>query len=737
MTQKRLKAVERSKKIRLIQHPVKKSLEKTEELRTAAVVEIGPGSKPQVRQLRPLISEEQDFIRNERVVCALDFRYWLERYHHILHWEDQSYQLMTPNVAQDIVLDVIGEMEERKVAVKLQTLKARQLGITTLMGAIIEHRTMFYPNTKSIVGSATPEKSGKMVKMQEDSWDRMPWWLMPQMTVRKAGEMIEFGELGSNLSIRHGAQKGTDVGRGETPTIAHLSEIVDWANPEQDINAGLLFAMHPSQSMLIVLESTAGYIGDWWHKEWEYNKAHLGDLSLPPRLYPLFLPWFIGRDIYPTEAELRDNPIPSGWVPAELTRQHAKRAAEYVRNSPLLRKHLGLEWAMPLEQQWYWEYTRNYFKEIGELNVFLREMPANDVEAFNSKYSSVFDAEVIEHYSLAANPPERIYALDGPLDEIRPELKPDVRQIDKNLKPLVIKVGPQRDYTLYPLKKDGYPSSMNPEGKIFMWELPQDECTYGLGVDTSKGIGQDSSVICALRKATMDKVARQVCEFAHSHVSANDLPPWVHAIASLYKVKREGELYQPKLVIETNNGGDATQLAMKKLGWVNYHNWIRLDKKVLDESKANFHGFVMVEWARDLVVGGALKALKDYMIDIESPWLIREMATLEKNEEKARIEAGGKEAHDDRFMAFGMVLASLHALNWGSLKSPFGKSRVSELEEKIQLTEEIPVYAVQAQRKNWTEVAQKVLEGEDIPAEWREEGYGEGEWQDIAPIYRP
>lgn len=722
-----LKAKGRSVRIQRLE--VSQSMEWQERLKSAVKVEEGSGGKPQYTTLRSLTRIEQEFIRSERMLCMYDFRYWL-RYHKILSWDGQKYVQMVPNTAQKIVLDLIAEHEEKEHAIKLQILKARQLGITTLMEAIAEHRTMFYPNTRAIVGSATPEKSAKMVMMVEGSWDLMPWWLMPQMTVRKTGEYIEFGELGSNLSIRHGAQKGTDVGRGETPNFAHLSEIVEWGQPQMDIDAGLLMAMHPNPMMFLALESTAGFINDWWHQQWKDNKAHLGNLSLPPRMYPIFLPWFIGREIYPTETELRQHPVPKDWKPSALTSQHSRRAEEYVRDTGLLRHHMGESWKMPVEQQWYWEYTRDYFKRVNELNIFLREMPANDVEAFNSKYSSVFDAEVVEHYSLASRRPERVFALGGP--DIRPELQPDRREIDVNLKPLTI----DKKWQLLPLKLDGYPSMINPEGKIFVWELPKDNQNYGLGVDTAKGIGQDSSVIEVIRKATVDLVPRQVCEFAHSYISANDLFPWTNAIARLYSVKHaiEGgfEIKQPKLAIETNNGGDATQLAMRKAGWYNFHQWIRYDKKIINESKANFLGFVMVEWARDIVVGGLIKALKDNLIDIDSPWFLEEMSQMEKNEEKRRIEAGNG-SHDDRFMALGMVLASLHALDWTTIRSPFGRSRVEEMQVE-GLPEEEEKFVEQPKRASFAELALKGFKAEEeVQLPWKEGGYGEGEWQDTAP----
>lgn len=83
---------------------------------------------------------------SERILCRWDFEYFMTRYHHISPWESGQWVRMQPNIAQRIILDVMAEHEEQKLSIDLQSLKARQLGITTLSEAIIEHRVLFHPN---------------------------------------------------------------------------------------------------------------------------------------------------------------------------------------------------------------------------------------------------------------------------------------------------------------------------------------------------------------------------------------------------------------------------------------------------------------------------------------------------------------------------------------------------------------------------------------------------------------
>jgi hypothetical protein len=56
------------------------------------------------------------------------------------------------------------------------------------------------------------------------------------------------------------------LGRGETPTVAHGSEIASYLYPEKSIEAALGKAMHETIWMLKILEGTAEGRDDWLHK---------------------------------------------------------------------------------------------------------------------------------------------------------------------------------------------------------------------------------------------------------------------------------------------------------------------------------------------------------------------------------------------------------------------------------------------------------------------------------------
>jgi len=607
---------------------------------------------------RPLSGEEEEWVVNERSLCKLDFRYWSSSYAYIMHYSENRLVKFNPNIAQNIVLEVWGQIEEQGREIAMQQGKARQLGVSTETELAVTHRVQFYRHVNALVASSDPDKSFKMSQMMERCWENQPWWLMPRQTKYVAGNLIEFGELDSGVSIQHGSQM-TGIGRGDTPTVVHLSELCEFNNPEQLVDASLLRAMHESPWMFLVLESTALGRKNWWHKVWEYSKQYYQ--SGMARFYPMFLPWFVGSDIYPTKTWLHSHPIPKEWEPAQLTLHHAERAKNYVKTDPTLKKFIGETWEMPLEQMWWWEVNRQEYAAKKELAQFYSETPADDLEMFQSTNVSAFDTDTLTTYRENTRHPLAVFGFIGRADQIPYRMQPDKRDMDPNLPPINIRSRwntSQEPFEcqLAPLKF--YPTS-DPHGKLLLWEFPEENELYGLGVDTGDGIGLDRSVLEVLRKGTLERADAIVAEYCSPYINAFDLWAICMAVGTLYSPRFEGTRRQAKIVVDCLKNGEATQWELRKRGWSNFHVWQRYDNKKIRQGQSNKLGWFANSWARSMMMDYAIKALRDDQVDIFSKHFVDEMADLERDEFKQSLKAvfGG---HDDRFVAFGMVFISLH-----------------------------------------------------------------------------
>lgn len=612
-----------------------------------------------------LTPEELRWIKNERLLCSIDFLYWATRYAYIVGWEDQLIRF-NPNLPQRMILELMADMDEKGFTVLLQVLKARQEGVTTLSELILLWRTIFHQYSNVLVASSRPDKSAAMVEKMNIAYINMPSWLAPPIKTQNKGEYVGFDTIHSRIHIRHGAQL-SGLGRGDTYSAFHLSEVAEFANADKDIDAALLKAFHHSPGKIGILEGTGEGRSGWWYDEWNANVEDYPQGESP--ICPVFLPYYALRDIYPTVTWSKEHP--TSWrddsdIP-DIVKEHARNAEEYVQSGQniLLTKELGPHWHMPLEQMWFWWLERKRALRKKKLNIFYQEMCSTDKEAFQNPNASIFPIEITESFRSAARMPWGVYGIKAPQAEIPVELQARSLDIDPNIKPIDIHAnwnptGASHDYRLVPLLHRGA-APFSPNGKIIIYEPPKTGEVYVLGTDISNGLGKDFSVIEGLKKGNEFHNDLQAFEFASQHISASVLWPFNLALGTLYSVPRQGMKRQSLQVIEGNLNGELVYNELKKRGWREFHNWVRTDRKRIIEAKANRQLWYTTSWSRPLLWDMLLDALNNGWLDINSPWFIDDMADLELYEETNKIAAAtGK--HDDRLMALGIALYSAHIL---------------------------------------------------------------------------
>ena len=631
------------------------------------------------RQTRKLTFDEIAFIENEQIVCTHDFLYFSTRYAKIIDYEKRLV-LFQPNDAQRIILDIWAENEEHRWAIMMLQLKARQLGMSTLTELAVMHRLQFSSEVDALVASSTPEKSKKMAKMMRTAWDHMPWWLMPRATAIQDGLPVEFRETHASLEISAG-NKFSGMGRGSTPGVFHGSEICEWPNPREDIDGSLINAIHETADVFFIIESTALGRGNWFHDKWKFSKKNwMKDGS---KLCPIFLPFFVGRDIYPDAGWLLKHPIPANWIPADRLITLSNRCEDEAHKNDRIRKYLGEHWVMPKEMLWWYERTEAEYRQTEQLNQFRAECCSNDLEAFQSTTHSAFSADVIEVVRDRVRVPVGVYKLvgrRGSEEDIPQLLRPTAAEEDRTQPRIPIRCAWGRfegNYELVPVKYQG-DSSMSPMGLIFIYQHPKQGYLYGYGCDTAEGIGQDRSVLEFVRKDTLTEPDVQVCEFASDFVSGLELWPWCMALGTYFSPEGPDGRQQALSSIEVRFGGDALQYELRKRGWANFLIWPRvLDSKKIDMARANKLGFVTNTWSRPNMINILLTWINRSRILINSQFFIDEMEAFEQDEDTQKLKAGFGE-HDDRVMALGFCLFAFHVHEVYSSKISLADMRESE-----------------------------------------------------------
>lgn len=620
---------------------------------------------------------EVNWMLNERLLSMSDAAYALTRYCWIKS-EQNVIQRFYFRVAQKIIFDIIADLEDIGGSIELIILKARQLGISTVWELLFVLRIIFSYGANAILASADQQKSGLMQKMMLDCYDLMPWWYKPTYTRRVESDkgMLVFGQLKSGVSVQHGAQM-SGIARGTTPTLYHLSEVASFTNPVEQIDKAIFKCVHSSPAVLGGLESSGEGDKGWFPDTWRYSKENWPQRK--SRLCPKFLPWFVGKDLYPTLYWSKLHPVPYNWKPLPDTREHVAKCQLYVSQEESLRKYLGKDWKMPIEQQYFWEIGYEEAKYKGEEGGWLQEMAADDEESLQKSAESVFGNQTIYEIQSRRTKEYRVYGISGAAVEDRHE--PPIEDIDYDSERIPVVYRNRKDqefrWDFLPLKfGQGFTGededelkTIDPTGKLFIYHPPTPGVDYALGVDTCAGKGQDSTVISVWTIGKAGDPDVQCAEFSSCYVSHVESYAFCTAIAAHYGIhlnKLPVPKQEPLCIVEQVAAvGDVAQHQMKvSFGYRRFPGFVRLDQKKVITKKAVKQGWFTYSWSRPILIDGFVNYAQNLWIEINSPWLIDEMRHFEVHVTKSGKEKFEHEddEHDDRIFAaaMGTVVPHLH-----------------------------------------------------------------------------
>jgi hypothetical protein len=614
-----------------------------------------PGEKPEDFKMEKW---ESDWIRNELLMCGCSFEYWFYRYFFLKDW---SGYIRRPDrtIAHQMALDIFREIDGQNRPIVAMFQKARQLGVSTLIEAIIIWIFLFRKGSTCVISSAEEDKSIKLSEMVWRCLDNLPIWMEPPLSGTDRSRGPEWDARDSAISIQHGSMK-KGIGRGETPVAAHLSECAWYPDPVGTMESAIFRAMHENPRSFQVLESTARKKGDWWHKTWLYNRE--SESEGKNKYVCIFLPWYVGTDLYPTKDWIVNHPIPLGWKPSENTKKQAINSALYVNSTPLLMKYMGKGWKMPREQQWYYEFEYEQAARSDEtLKSFMAEMCSDEREGFQSKRWSVYSQEVLDRIESGLADKWVDYAVTGsgisPRFSMKDYQSPSAKRI-----PIVATDinGNLLEWKLIPLKE----TPVDEEFQFYMrvWETPRPGYRYTVAVDISGGVGLDATVIDVLRIGKDYEPDVQVAQLYSKYISSPEVPPFVHAIGLWYGQHMSPvaeALVCPETQVAT---GDPTSFQLSEAGYTNFFYMDRYDMRRSPGHKAQRRGWATNAWSRPLMLE-TLKMSVDYgWVVINSVITHEELANQEADEtDSGRTKydhADGE--HDDTIFSLGIAIFCSH-----------------------------------------------------------------------------
>lgn len=321
----------------------------------------------------------------QRLRCRYDFEYWCAvccRIKDKITGRDIPFVLNRPQRWLAAVLEA-----DRRAGrpLRLILLKARQWGGSTLVQTYMAWiQSCHCRNWHSIICSQVKDTStgirGMYTKLLENYPERLwdgdePPRFRPY---ERSSNVREIAGRGCRVTVS--SIENQDSVRGADFAMAHLTEVAFWRSTPSHTPADLVRAVCSSIALvpcsLIVMESTANGVGNYFHSEWKRCEAGAGDKRA------VFVPWY-EIDIYRL-APVDERALVESLTPYELELFHDRGCTLDSIN-------------------WY----RHKLREFPCHEKMMAEFPTTAAEAFTATGAGVFGTRHIERLRAGCREPER------------------------------------------------------------------------------------------------------------------------------------------------------------------------------------------------------------------------------------------------------------------------------------------------------------------------------------------
>jgi hypothetical protein len=515
------------------------------------------------------------------------------------------------NRAQVIVNAKIAAQRRATGRVRVIILKARQLGMSTLIAARNFRRVQLTQNIEALIIADEKKRGHKLFQIYERFDKHLPTELKPMKRFTQKHTHLVYDNptegsplpgLGSQLFVE--TAKDAAAGRASTIQLLHVSELAFWDHPE-DVWLSLVQAV-PDDDSEIIIESTANGVGDFFHAMWELAEA--GENGY----LPIFLPWWIHEEYT----------LP---VTPEETEEILATEDPYEQ----MCMEVGFEYEgevhklTPEQLAWRRRKIREAFQ--GDERLFRQEYPATPDEAFLAAGAGFFDEDKLNAYRRVALKAKR--------------------------------------YTLIDDKKGGVGMVPAEKGYLRVWKDPDPDGFYVIFADTATG-RQVSARDYGASELTYERGGRDFSSAdvydvrSRSYVAQlhGRMAPEVFAkdlfrLGYLYTSQKEGlTIRKPALMgVERNHSSGETVLRKLKddLKYPNlyYHRQI---------NRRNNRVTIMLGWITNLetrmpMLDELAQVIRDETIEYPNPDGIREMFSFVRGEDGRPAAQDG--AHDDRVIS--------------------------------------------------------------------------------------
>ena len=307
-----------------------------------------------------------------RLRCRYDFEFWCATCAYIKPKRGFKPVLCVLNEGQRSVVEVLENDRAAGLPLRAVVLKARQWGCSTLVQLYIAWiQTCVSTGVNGVICAHLKNTSATLRGMYTRLLSNYPadmWQGDEKPELRNFEGSTDIKRIaGRDCTIMLCSCVSPDAVRGSDLSLAHLSEVAFWRNSPavvpEDVAQAVYGTVDLQEGTMVVMESTANGVGNFFHREWLRSKSTGSSRAI-------FVPW----------CELSAN-----------SRQPADRG-EFIKSMDDKEKELfaaGLTLG-----QLYWRRCKRL--EMDSEERFNAEFPLMDTDAFVSTECNVFDSALIE-----------------------------------------------------------------------------------------------------------------------------------------------------------------------------------------------------------------------------------------------------------------------------------------------------------------------------------------------------
>ena len=276
------------------------------------------------------------------------------------------------NEPQKRLYEIIKEQWNQGKPVRIIILKARQMGFSTLTGAIIFWMAATAYYVRCMIVAHKEDATNNLFQMYRRFYENLPQRIKPMIQASNAQELVfdkptryKGPSKGLGSRIRCATAGGQGVGRSFTLKALHLSEVAFWPGDKAGTLLGLLQAVPEEPGTMIIIESTANGFEEF-KKRW--GDAVEGSRRGEDSYIPVFFAWH--------EMKEYRRKVPAGFVPTDEETE--------------LSQTFGLNLEQIAWRRWAIQNLCG-----GDINRFRQEYPSSPDEAFIATGKCVFDKDML------------------------------------------------------------------------------------------------------------------------------------------------------------------------------------------------------------------------------------------------------------------------------------------------------------------------------------------------------